>query len=352
MSDTEITKISILEEEVEVHHVREDIHKLKFLPDNPRVYSILNRIPDFANLTPDEKQIQIFSKLHKMPHVDKLKQEIERDGGLQEPILIRWDYMQVVEGNSRLAVYRQLNQENPGEERWKTIPCIAVKTLKTEQQVRLFDQLHLQGKTEWTPYAKALYIHRWVHDLNRSPNEFAEISSFTVGEIKKAISVIALMKENDDEEQESRFSYYDVALTNREIKTHLADGQSREFLLSAIKNGNFGTSTASDLDEKEGGFTALDFREKLPAILKKQKLKKKLFEGKIGFDEAYELSLDSHVKKTLNRVFDQLSNISAKEVNKLDFADVRAVESIARKVDKQAKRLQTMVEKRVRETKN
>lgn len=350
MSDTTHSKISILGEEVEQIPIRLDIYKLKFLPDNPRVFSILNRIEHFTKLSLDEQQSNIFTELQNMTSVSNLKPEIERDGGLQEPILIRLDNMQVVEGNSRLAVYRLLNRTNPEDERWQTIPCNAVTTLTTEQQVRLFDQLHLQGKTDWTSYAKALYIHRWVHDLNRSPKEFEEISSFSVGEIEKAIKVIELMKENSDNE-ESRFSYYREALTKREIKGILAQDKYRGLLLSAIKNGRFGPKSESDFDKKEEGFTAMDFRDKLPVILKKPKFKKKLFNGEIGIDEAFQLSKDSHIKKTLNRVLEQLSNISIKEVEKLDFADVRAVDSVARKVDRQAKRLQKMVEKRVSETK-
>ena len=40
-----------------------------------------------------------------------------------EPILVRHDRMEVIEGNSRLAVYRHLNKDQNGDT-WQLIPCL------------------------------------------------------------------------------------------------------------------------------------------------------------------------------------------------------------------------------------
>ena len=84
------------------------------MKDNPRVYACTHGEANFDNLMEEEKQDIILEKLLQEPSVKKLIPEVKRHGGLMEPILVRRDTMEVIEGNSRLAVYRQLHQKNEG----------------------------------------------------------------------------------------------------------------------------------------------------------------------------------------------------------------------------------------------
>ena len=139
------TTIAIMKEQVSARHERVPIHELQFLPDNPRVYAAIREMSDVDDLTPEEKQTRIYERLLLEPSVKKLKPEIERDGGLQDPITVRWDRRQVIEGNSRLAVYRKLWKETR-DERWASIRCLVVTELTDDQQTRLLAQTHLHGR--------------------------------------------------------------------------------------------------------------------------------------------------------------------------------------------------------------
>ena len=77
--------------------------KLKFYPENPRVYSVLN----INNYVPTQKEIE--ELMCKKDHVKRLKESIKSNGGLIDPIIVRDGDFVVLEGNSRLAAYRMLS---------------------------------------------------------------------------------------------------------------------------------------------------------------------------------------------------------------------------------------------------
>ena len=157
------TTIAIMGKHVPARHERIAIDKLLFLPDNPRVYAAMREMPDSAELTPEEEQVRIYERLLREPSVKKLEPEIKRDGGLQDPITVRIDTHKVIEGNSRLAVYRKLWDET-ADDQWAHIRCLTVTKLTDDQQTRLLGQAHLRGRTEWSRYAQALFCFSWVEE--------------------------------------------------------------------------------------------------------------------------------------------------------------------------------------------
>src|ERR1700719_913271 len=82
--------------------------KLRFYPDNPRIYSLL-RHNENHEVTQDEIEAQLLE----MEHVKVLKEDIKRNGGLIEPVIVRDGTFEVLEGNSRLAAYRFLAKADP-----------------------------------------------------------------------------------------------------------------------------------------------------------------------------------------------------------------------------------------------
>ena len=63
----------------------------------------------------------------------------------------------VVEGNTRVAIYRELASEKaPGD--WSGIPAI-VQELDEQGEHAIRLQAHLVGPRPWRPYAKAKYLH-------------------------------------------------------------------------------------------------------------------------------------------------------------------------------------------------
>ena len=337
MSYGEQTTISILGDEVVATHCSLDIKKLLFLPDNPRVYAAIRKIEGFEQLTRDEQQEKIYNELLSEPSVQNVRPEIKRDGGLQEPITIRRDTLEVIEGNSRLAVYRELHNADPHDERWQTIRCLDIGTPTRKQQFRLLGQAHLHGKTEWTAFARALFCYRCVCEEGESPDELKETTGLTVKAINKQIDIVELMQENEDE-KESHYSYYDVAMTNRKISSEIRqrkDNPLRDIVLAGIREENF---------------TAQQLRDWLPVVLDKPKVAKKFASGAIDLKDAHDRAEVSETKTRLDRILGLLDAIETKDINGLDFAEIRAVHQVAKKINTRANRLCTGVEQRVEAT--
>ena len=321
------TTIAIMRQDVPASNELIPILGLHFLPDNPRVYAAIREMADFPGLTPEEKQIRIYERLLQESSVKNLIPEIQRDGGLQDPIIVRWDTRQVIEGNSRLAAYRKLD-ENSDDDKWTHIHCLVVKSLSDDQQTRLLGQSHLHGKTEWSPYAKALFCFRWVVEEKRDIPTLASLSGFTPAEIKKNVQTIELMQENDDNTL-SNFSYYNVLVRNRAISSAIEDSKPlRDTLLSQIKTEDF---------------TAQEMRERLPTIIAKPRILRKYEKGDVTLEDAYDRAKISGAEQRLKKIRDGLDDIEKDDLAPLEHQQVRAVEQVVRQISQRLKRVSEMV---------
>ncbi len=331
------TSISILEHDVSARHELIPIDQLLFLPDNPRVYAAIRDMSDFADLTPDEKQQRIYERLLQEPSVKNLIPEIQRDGGLQEPVIVRWDTRQVIEGNSRLAAYRKLLDENSQDDRWTQIRCLVVKTLTDEQQTRLLGQAHLEGRTEWSPYAKALFCFRWVVEDGRDIATLTRVCRFTAAEIRKNVKIIELMQQNNDKIL-SNFSYYNVLIRNRVISSAIGDSPLlKQTLLTQIKSEDF---------------TAQEMREHLPVIIAKPRILKKYEKGEVTLDEAFERAKISGAEQQLKKIRDGLDDIRSEDISPLERDALGAVQQLVRQINRHLKRVSGMVEAKLAEKSN
>ena len=328
------SEMKILGETIPMASDYMDISQLKFLKDNPRVYACTHGEANFDNLMEEEKQDIILEKLLQEPSVKKLIPEVKRHGGLMEPILVRRDTMEVIEGNSRLAVYRQLHQKNEDGD-WELIPCDIVSSLTEDQQAAFLNQIHVKGKTTWSAYEKAnfAYVRKeqgW--DVDKIARLFGESQAL----IKKRIRVIGMMKRNEDN-QLSHFSYYEVLVSNREISKGIYDRAClRDCLLERIKN--LGS------DEEKNNFTAQELRGKLPVILKKPKVLNKYIDGTIDLDEGYQRAKISHVEDKIKRAQALLNDVSRREVNNLERNALNSLEQHVRKLSREVVRIEEMIE--------
>lgn len=90
-----------------------------------------------------------------------LRESIRTNEGIIHPIIVDRKAdgrMVVIEGNTRLAIYRQFNGESaPGD--WSKIPAIVYEQLSREEIDAIRLQAHLVGPRAWDPYSKAKYLH-------------------------------------------------------------------------------------------------------------------------------------------------------------------------------------------------
>ena len=325
-------KIKLLREEIPLSNDFENIHSLKFLKDNPRVYACTHGHPNFENMMEEEQQEIILEKLLQEPSVKNLIPDVKRHGGLMEPILIRKDTMEVIEGNSRLAVYRKLyDDEVVGD--WELIPCDIVSNLTEDQQAAFLNQIHVKGKTQWSPYEQAnfAYVRKaqgWSFD------KIAKLFGEAEGTIRTRVKIIEKMKQNEDNQQ-SHFSYYNVMVRSKEISEAMKKKDLSSFLLTKIKN--FGPN------DEGNDFTALELRQKFPALLRKPKVLKRLIDGKIDLDKGYQHAKISQVEERVRQAVDLLDDVERKDIKLLETARFNAFKQDARKLSRQVMRINGII---------
>lgn len=215
---------------VSIRHLRHDT--LKFYPENPRIYSVLH---DGAGTAPSQDEIQ--QCLQDMDHVRDLRDDIKENGGLIEPLYVKEATLEVVEGNSRLAAYRMLAEENAVQ--WETVKCaILPKAVHDSAIASLLGQLHLKGKKDWLPYEQASFLHRRHYKDKISISNLAKEVPLKKRGIEHRINVINYMIKQSDNEMK-RWSHYDELLKNRKIQAAFKDHAGfEEAVIKTIKSGN------------------------------------------------------------------------------------------------------------------
>ncbi len=338
-------EIKILGKAIRVDNDFMDIHELKFLKDNPRVYACTHKEPNFDRLPEKEQQEIIYKNLIEEPSVKKLEPEIKRHGGLLESILIRHDTKEVIEGNSRLAVYRKLAREseqtNKQDDNWSFIQCEIVSGLTDPEQTAYLNQIHVKGKTQWSAYEKAnfAYVRK---DRGWKVNEIAKLFGVSVGTVRMRIKAVEMMKENEDNER-SHFSYYDVLVRNKEIIEKMEKSGGLNNILSDIKQ--IGSQTTGT-EETDNAFTAQDLRNKLPVVLKKPKVLKKYIAREIYLDDAYQRAKISNVEENVKKATELLNDVSLRNLVRLEQNEFKAFKYATNKLFREVDRLKKATQDR------
>jgi hypothetical protein len=214
---------------VSICYLKQDT--LRFYSDNPRVYSVLH---DDEGKVPKQEEIE--EHLQKMDHVRELRDDIKANGGLIEPLYVKEATLEVVEGNSRLAAYRLLAEENPLQ--WEKVKCALLpKEVPDSAIASLLGQLHLKGKKNWVPYEQASFLYRRHHrDKITIPALLKELP-LSDKAVRHKIAVIEFMIKHNDNAVE-HWSHYDEMLKNRKIKQACADhADFEETVVDKIKAG-------------------------------------------------------------------------------------------------------------------
>ena len=151
--------------------------------------------------------------------------------------------------------------------------------------------------------------------------------------IRTRVKVIDAMRENEDGEQ-SNFSYYDVIVRNRTICSTM--GRDDEFC-SWIKDS---------IKQTDKPFSAQEMRKKLPVILKKKKILKKLVRDDLELDDAYSRASISKAQIALQSARGILEDISDGQVRELDPGELNAFEYDLRKLRQALSRIERMAKRR------
>ena len=155
-----------------------DIDAIEFDIENPRILKELEAYPVEDRQEKASYLLLIHSNKEYGPGKHELERSIVAGGGIYEaiqcvPIEGKDNKYKVIEGNTRLAIYRSLRNEDPQNEVWHKIKTQVFYDRAPEDLDEMRLIAHLMGKKQWPLYAQGRYIDSLIND-DRSYEQIAE----------------------------------------------------------------------------------------------------------------------------------------------------------------------------------
>jgi len=291
-----IENLTIGQKDYVVRLVELNQTSLKFYTENPRVYSILNLTGD----EPDQDQIE--ELMCDQEHVKELKDSIESNGGLIDPLIVRDGDFTVLEGNSRLAAYRLLAKKNPLQ--WGKVKCKLLPADISDSAIfTLLGQYHIIGRKDWEPFEQAHYLWRRKCETKVPVEYMAKELGIGKKKAENMIAVIEFMISHDDLNKR-RWSYYEEYLKNAGIKKYRETSDTLDdTIVSAIKSGEI--KEASDI-RKLGEIAKVGDKQSKKVMQKIAVGELTLYEGHDEVQESGKLDdAVKHLKKFRDMIYDE-----------------------------------------------
>ena len=250
-----------------------------------------------------------------------LKRSIRASGGIIQSIIVKrieadsFRFL-CVEGNTRVAIYRELREEErtKGEagERWNRIPAVVQDEMDDMAAHKVRLQVHLVGNRQWNPYSKGKYLYELVEDHKLPISDLIALCGGDAADIHQSIDAYRDMEDHyrpllqdDSDFDPSRFSAF------------------RELQKSKIKEALY----ENDFSEKdfskwvmERKIDPLNTVRDLPKILAKPEARKAFF--KSGAREARKMldapDLDTHLREAS---LVQLAEAMLEKLHRLNLED-------------------------------
>jgi hypothetical protein len=179
----------------------------------------------------------------------KLKASIKNNRGAVNPIWVQLEpsstRYRVIEGNTRVAIYRQLQVEEPQSQCWLAIPAYVLPAAVDSGRrdfIRL--QSHLRGTTPWDAYEKAKYLYRLFDVEGWHMSKLEQHTKLTERQIRESIDAYQLMEREylpmhtENPNEVAKFSYFAEYVKNRELqKAMKAAGLGSSAFCEWVANG-------------------------------------------------------------------------------------------------------------------
>lgn len=289
-----------------------DTDELRFWEANPRVYAAVRGVPGWEEANSIQRQKLIAECMQKQESTRNALAGLRRHGGQQEPLIVDLRGNVVIEGNSRLAALKILALEDSGK--WGAAICRCYNDLTEEECCALLSEMHVNGKTEWDPYAKAAMYWRQHHELGWDFATIARVNRTNVPKVKTELATVDLMAQ-EGEMNERKYSWYNVLTSPRAINEVFENNPKfRERVLAVVRDAS---PEASDPVARASAI----FREGLKTLVKKDRPLRKFCSGKRTLQEAVDEAHMSTLSAKLRKIRDLLSNI-----DDADFVDLSRVE--------------------------
>ncbi len=258
--------LTIRGKDVPIEHCRLEVIKLMFFPENPRIYSAIGA----DQIVPSQDEIQ--AKLMRMEHVKELIHDIQLNGGLIDPIIVKNGSFEVLEGNSRLAAYRELIKMDPIK--WGTMRSILLpKDIDEASIFALLGQYHVKGKKDWLPFEQAGFLYRRHKKQGIDIATLSDELGLRPSETKNLLNTYDFMVGRRITNT-AKWSYYYEYVKSRKIKRIRKDFDLLDdVIVKKIQSGELEKAT--------------DFRDGLKFLSEaKPKIINKLIDGSYDFNDA------------------------------------------------------------------
>ena len=165
------------------HHEVLSVDSIDYDAENPRIKKALEKYGDKLNAE------RIYFALRSASEGERgtssfvgLRDSIRACRGVQTPIVVtaQGDRYTCVDGNTRLAIYRQFLREQP-EDRWTRIKAIVLADTTQVDIEKVRVAAHMVGAREWPAYEKARYLH---YLRNQEFMDFSEMVALCGGNRK------------------------------------------------------------------------------------------------------------------------------------------------------------------------
>jgi hypothetical protein len=148
----------------------------------------------------------------------KLRDSIEINKGVIHPIWIappsNGKHL-VIEGNTRVLIYRELAERFPADDRWKTILAHVLPIGIAQSQINFVRlEAHLRGITPWDAYERARYLYILWEKEGYPVTRLEQLTRLRRAEIETEIQAFKDMNDvysanfPDDPYQSQKFSYF------------------------------------------------------------------------------------------------------------------------------------------------
>lgn len=158
-----------------MHYELLPIENIDLDKDNPRIKQWIEMYGDNVTSEGISLALQATSGDNSSSSYTALKESIRNNQGIINPIIVNkksdGNYI-VIEGNTRLQIYKEFKEKNP-EGPWNKIICMIYENMAIEKIHAIRLQAHLVGAREWEPYSKAKYLYQ-LSKIDKMPISYIE----------------------------------------------------------------------------------------------------------------------------------------------------------------------------------
>lgn len=226
MTSTSINvNISGINTEVKLEEI--EINKIFLDQDNPRIGFYRDAQP-FSDFTQEHITHALSNK--NPDAYSKLKENIEINEGIVNPIWVEpkqdGTYL-VLEGNTRLLIYRELSEKYITKDVYKKILCrVLPQKISDDQRNFIKLEAHLRGTTPWDAYEKARYLFYLWNQEGYSKEQLAKRTKLTTDEITQFIDAFKDMEQQylpkyTDPSEVLKFSFFMEYEKNKKLKREM-----------------------------------------------------------------------------------------------------------------------------------